>query len=563
MATTCGDLVRQHTRLSVLSAIARICNGNPDASRCLRSIPAKKFEVAYQDASLRLSIASMELAGMPLETESIVKLVRDALPRSRTTEFLAVDSRIGAILGASAPPGESDPSVTESAWMSATAAVESTGAAGLVGLLRSVDLVVGLQGPWGEIRALSNPAIPGFVAIGVNSPPAILAEQALHESMHVALSARIALDPSTERLCDSRVGVLSPFTNSVRTSERVVHGLMSYGVVLSLWISLEKSPLLATLLAVESEDRARAICRRRIETIGARLAVAELALQDAAGQEVVVMVRDMFTELSGLPAPWDAAVPASRQTVVDRSGFLSGLFHLRPIERAEATLALAGEKVSRLSVPLQRSGEIGFGLLALGPVVASATAVRPVPDERIGGFSNVATTIRPVLEAHPDDEVYLFLANEATLARRAAVLDLEDQAGELLGIPDCCRARFAERWPSVRTLGGDMFVDMLQTHARFGRIEVAVECDASAMYRGGGLCWHFPCTPRCNMTIEIVKRRRAILRAIAPDLLPALDAAIARHVVIDTSGRYRVASSGTSEGDSALFVLDGAADFDS
>jgi hypothetical protein len=555
MANTCDDLVRRHARISVLSAIAKVCSAAPEHRKSLHSIPARQVEVACRDVSVRLAVAAMEIVGHNLEIESVLQQVNAAVPRASTPTFLGADPGIQAVVGSNATFIEPDPMVTERAWLAARAAVESIALPQFVELLRSADIVVGLQGPWGEIRALSNPAFPGFVAIGVNAPPAILAEQAVHESMHVALSARLALDPACEPLRDVRLGVLSPFTDSVRTVERVVHGIMSYGAVLALWQRFEKAGSLAALLGVESNDQAAAVCERRVHTVGTRLALAELALRDAAGTALVQMTRSLFQELAGIAVPWSDGQIQARREVVSQAGWDIGLGDLGAIGQAEVILALRGQKVSRLSVPLRRSGKIGFGLLALGSVAASAAAVRPIHDERLEGFSNISGACIPVLDASPTDEIHLYISNAPHLAHSAAVLDRADEAGEILGIPACCRTSFERRWDSVRDAGGDMFADMLRSYARNGRVDVAVECDASAMYRGGGLCWHFPCSPMCENTIELVQTRRALLGHEDPRLLQNLDLAVAACVRLDGAGRYQVVSVGSNDDSMVRFTV--------
>ena len=551
----CDDLVRKHARISVLSAIARSCSAAPRLSRTIHSIPARQVEVACRDRSLRLSVAVMEITGCDLEAETVFRKLNAAVPSALATVFLGSSDEVQAVVGKHRASVEPDPMVTEQAWLTARTAIETTPAHDLSLLLQSIDIVVGLQGPWGEVRAFSNPAFPGFVAIGVNSPPAILAEQALHESMHVALAARLALDPMCGPLCDGRVGVLSPFTNSVRTVERVVHGIMSYGVVLAIWKAFGETPSLAALLGLDGEEEASAVCKRRVETVSARLALAELSLRDAAGVDVVEMTRAIFKELTGINGPWVTDLVQSRSAVVSRGSFNVGVGDLNAIERAEVALALEGKKVSRISVPFHRSAEIGFGLLGLGSVAASAVAIRPMRDDRLDGFSNVAEACTHILGAAPSDEVHLYISNEPHLAHSAAVLDRSDEAGELLGIPPCCRARFARRWTSVRHAGGDMFADMLRSHASNGRADVAVECDVSAMYRGGGLCWHFPCSPTCASTIEVVRSRRALFSRTDPELLRVLDSTIAVNVELDSSGRYEVVSARSSKVGCVSFTI--------
>ena len=59
------------------------------------------------------------------------------------------------------------------------------------------------------------------------------------------------------------------------------------------------------------------------------------------------------------------------------------------------------------------------------------------------------------------------------------------------------------------------------------------------MYRGGGLCWHFPCSPDCAETIRIVGERRDFLTKHDPGLLRELDRANRDAVSLLPDGSYR------------------------
>ena len=49
----------------------------------------------------------------------------------------------------------------------------------------TVILILGIEGPFGEVVAFSSPIFPGCIAFGTNNPPVLLAEEILHEACHV------------------------------------------------------------------------------------------------------------------------------------------------------------------------------------------------------------------------------------------------------------------------------------------------------------------------------------------------------------------------------------------
>jgi hypothetical protein len=437
-----------------------------------------------------------------------LKLIASSTQHTTGPTFLPRASGLQRIIGTHL--GDhlvSDEAIISKAWTTAALVLRELKLEGLLDLLAAVDLIAGINGPRGEIRALSNPQFPGFVAIGVDGPPLILAEQAVHEAMHVVLAARIALDTDVGTIADDRVGILSPFTDSVRTIARVVHGVLSYAAVLVMWRAVAAFPAPERWMEISDRMRAREIAARRERTIMARLRLAMICLFDGAGAEVCRRTRKLADEFLDIQLPRVALDVDSRKQIVAEAGYAVELSGLTPIERAELALAMCGNKVSRVSVPLSGISRVGFALVAHTAVAVSSWTTRSIPDPKIGGFSNVSKEAMHIVDAVSDSEVHLYVHAKSSCVRKAAIFDREDNAGALFGIPRCCRKWYSHAWPRAREMGGDLFSVMIRCAAQNGRVSVASECDASAMYRGGGLCWHFPCSPQCHETIKIVKAR--------------------------------------------------------
>ena len=430
-----------------------------------------------------------------------------------------------------------EPEMVLDAWRRACRTLSILQLGKLARTVEAVDLLAGLDGPYGEIRSFSNPGFPGFVALGIRNPDVILAEQAIHEAVHVVFSAHLALRDELSPLLDERAGALSPFTNSVRTIERVAHGILSYSAVHRLWAAVGGSAAAPSLLGIQDRFQCHDIIARRLKTLEQRLALATLHFCDAAGAEAFNVLCAVADDLLGLAlaAPFrpggDALVAeAAKQPFAPAS--------LNAIERAEIALASVGMKASRITVRFADLPAVAFPLAAHCAVVPASWVVSPVPDPKLSGFSNLSGPASHVLDASSDSEVYLYLHQNPAIARQAAILDLTDEAGELLGIPACCRRWFQQNWPVAKSYGGDAFALMLRQAAKVGEVHMVPECDASAMYRGGGLCWHFPCSPVCTETVALVTQRRVYLQGSNPLLLAELEAAYRRTFSLLEQGGY-------------------------
>lgn len=539
MHPTPVELVRAHARAHALLALQRIIVDPSADTTALQTLSADAVEEACLEPAFRTWAAELALSDSAPNAQMALQIIASTRRAPKGVNGLPVTKSLQRIVG----PRLSemiidDLSAVNTAWMTAQHTVERLRLGNLVSVLQAVDLITGLDGPWGEVRAFSNPQFPGFVAIGVNNPPIVLAEQAVHEAGHVTFAAHIALDAGLGLLTDERVGVLSPFTSSVRTIERVAHGIFSYAAVRELWRAVARDGYPELLIEVPDRGRALEIVARRLKTLDARLSLAITCLFDAAGTQVCDLLKRLAGDILAAELEPPVQIASQRREIVAAAGYPLKASGLDPLQRAEFNVAAHGDKVSRISIPFADISRDAFALLSSAGVVASSWVIRSIPDPRIGNFSNLSGEQDHVLNADAESEVHLYIHCEPSLARQAALLDREDQAGELLGIPSCCREWFAREWPRASTVDGDAFAVMIRQNARNGSVTVASECDASAMYRGGGLCWHFPCSPFCPETIGIVRSRRERLAVSDLALLRELDSARRRAITILADGTH-------------------------
>ena len=274
---------------------------------------------------------------------------------------------------------------------------------------------------------------------------------------------------------------------------------------------------------------------KRIETLSSRVSLAIRLLADGVGRDVAMESIYHALKRIAIDSEW------LQWRNVDSNLFtLNGYpraAELKPIEQAELLLAAHGHKVSRISSSMADLRTRGFAIAGQAPTVVSGSAFYQIDDEKLGGFSNIAFYC-DLSAARSEDLVHLYVAFDIELARKAAFLDAQNCAGELFGIPKCCRNWFDAAWPKVVGDGGDAFAHMIRLQNRSHEIYVSPECDATAMYRGGGLCWHFPCSPHCDNTISLIKQRRLQLEIINPSLLQELEFAKRDSIALTNDGVY-------------------------
>jgi hypothetical protein len=219
--------------------------------------------------------------------------------------------------------------------------------------------------------------------------------------------------------------------------------------------------------------------------------------------------------------PEEAAVPFSPEILpkVDQHEYDAAIDALEPISRAEYHLAVAGAKVSRITLPLSVGSRLAIANLGRRTLISGGETVRANRDPRLGNFSNTASLTTDLLDAGPDDDVHLYVSNDAMRALTAWRLDRTDEAGDLFGIPSCCARFFRDRWHESRTLRqGDVFESMLLKCCEHKIVRMHWACNAAAMYFGRGICWHFPCSPDCPATISAIAERRRRLATIDQSL---------------------------------------------
>jgi len=160
-------------------------------------------------------------------------------------------------------------------------------------------------------------------------------------------------------------------------------------------------------------------------------------------------------------------------------------------------------------------------------------------DPAICGFSNTFEGTESILFAERNSEVLCYVSSDPTKARATAELDRIDNAGDQFGIPRCCQMHFRKNWEKIRKQGGDLFAPLVHSVAADATARINWQCNSAAMYFGGGLCWHFPCSPSCTETIALVNQRVEQLGSIDPDLTASLVEIQRQEFFLSKDGNYK------------------------
>lgn len=431
-------------------------------------------------------------------------------PNPKFPVVIGGEHRLTAVLGRTS---EAAPvKTTAEAWKKALQLLHECGHPGSHIVEDCALAVLGLNNRFGHIQAFSDMRLPGFVAFGAHNPPGVVAEQLLHESVHTLLWSYLQVNASAAEALSSLCGTYSTFVKRGRSAVRVLHGSLSYGAVCSLWLAIRDAGLAGRALGT-TDAQGLLLVNRRIETLRDRVATSLCALSNVCRQGEVAALASATTLswcLDVVPVDHNDGGSLEEQLQVIRSAAIDD------VSKAEILLAAVGAKLSRTVLPVDGLGFLDAFGRAGGKYMIGREAVRSAIDEQCAGFSNVVSTSYPLDSDDAGLDAFVYFGTDLDAIEETARLDEVNEAGRLLGIPDCCQAFFSSNWEEVRQRGGDLFGHLLsqQPPVTFG----LVECNAAAMYLRKGLCWHFPCSLKCERTRSVGMNRAERLTEVDPVL---------------------------------------------
>jgi hypothetical protein len=203
----------------------------------------------------------------------------------------------------------------------------------------------------------------------------------------------------------------------------------------------------------------------------------------------------------------------------------------------ECFLGITGKKVSRITLPLWKAlqfiDSVGIGTI-------SRFFVNSVYSRETKHFSNIAQydDFESLGFLDITRDVYVYIAMNDELAEIARQLDMADNAGDLFQIPKCCQAFFRDNWESsVKNHGGDLYAKLISD---FGKRKISTHRETlfPLNYIDQGYLFHFPCSPACSETINLMQERRIILKHTT--YAPSIDYSDVQHVAYKPGWGYGI-----------------------
>lgn len=260
----------------------------------------------------------------------------------------------------------------------------------------------------------------------------------------------------------------------------------------------------------------------------------------------------LFPDGEGLPLwlseielrPTVSISELDRPAPVPDTSLVNSIEWLDDQSQVEILLALLGLKVSRLTLALQDAVELQR-ILGV-PLVCGSHLVVAQTDPELPSFSNLAARLPIAADmiplVRPEQTIDIYIAVDWRSAAICWALDQRDKAGELLDIPECCRRWFAENWEvCVKELEGDLAYCCLKSQLIGEIVSIPAATNPYAVYLGGSLLSHFPCSPFCNATMAVAEKRRVALSSVAPKLLERV---LHRHTQEIWVSQFRTVSTG-------------------
>lgn len=180
----------------------------------------------------------------------------------------------------------------------------------------------------------------------------------------------------------------------------------------------------------------------------------------------------------------------------------------------EVYLASNGLKITRTMMDDSELGRIVPLLPEFGvEILLSKEKFLLAADVGKGGYGNSFGAVVPA--DHPQGHFCVYVGRDLLELNEARYLDEageDDQFGNLLGIPDCCRMHFSANKARFLATQNDPTLFIRNTGV------VDPWCSHFPMYFGYGLFSHFPCSVDCAATRELAIRNKKLLREVSPKL---------------------------------------------
>jgi hypothetical protein len=344
---------------------------------------------------------------------------------------------------------------------------------------------------------------PGFINLNINADPIIIGEQLAHETTHLLFENILYFDKKTSSYIRQIPPVFSVFAKKPRSSELVIHGLFSYTSVYVFWDAL--IPLFPSE-KLRIQKRKKQVLEYINEAVG--------DLNNVLNRRDWIRIINIYKKICPIfnQNIWNTEI-SFKKVKINKSILIQLQHHLNDIEIAELILAIEGNKVSRISIPINKVRDLIPIIHKLQIFYCFSNYIfSSKSNNQINDFQNVISSIYN-LDTHfnEDIDIHIYFSNSKLKLKKSYVLDQSDQSASLFKTPKCCQNFFKKNWEySVQKYKGDL------SRLYFENINNVIIKDnllynPIPMYFGMGFCWHFPCSINCRKTYKLIDVRIKIL----------------------------------------------------
>lgn len=513
-----SDAVYRRYKLGVLGFLQHALRDGALSTDVLKASQERMADAVYEHLdNCMLALYTQAPLDVQQAAYSVAAtMLRDVEHNVQYPRVIGKDQRLTGALNLSSDALDED--IVKGAYVQAVELLDAVNHPGSEIIRSSTLALLGLKNGFGDIRAFSDERLPGFIAFGASNPPGAVAEQLLHESVHTRLWSYLQLEHSTRDVLAALNGTYSPFVKRGRSALLVLHGLLSYGAVHSMWRAISDAGL-ASVAFGQEDAISVGLVEKRLAVLASRVRSAQKMLQNVCRHgeaQALAEAVGISWSLTG-----EKSVSARADSVEELLKLVTDSA-LGDITKAEIALAVLGEKVSRAVLPIDGLQFLEAFGNAGGKFVIGRQAIRSKSDDRIDGFSNIVSSVCSLDSNEPSLDVFVYFGKNIEVLEVAARLDDTNEAGLLLEIPACCQEYFRENWSTVMQGDGDLFGHLLAQQPLIST--GCLECNATQMYRGKGLCWHFPCSLNCDATKTRVRRRLQLIHDVDEQLAFNLNA---------------------------------------
>jgi len=367
-----------------------------------------------------------------------------------------------------------------------------------------VDVLENISGIYDERNIINSgftKDFPGFINLNINADALIIGEQLAHETTHLVFENHLYFTNDTKEYIKSIPPIYSIFAKKPRSAELVLHGLYSYTSVYIYWNKL------TTLFPLDKR------IEKRKKQVLIYIDAAINDLNNVLKPNDWVRIKNIYKKICPIfdHNIWNSTI--QKKVITDKT--ISKLTkYLNDIEIAEVLLAIEGNKVSRISKPINYIKDLMKIIHELPVYYCFSNYIfTSKSDNKINDFQNIISSIYN-LDTHINDnlDIHIYFSKNKTNLINSFILDQKDESATLFKTPKCCQTFFNKHWDAaVKKYNGDLTM-LYFKKGKKTTITDNLQNNPVGMYFGLGFCWHFPCSLDCSNTKKVINARIKILR---------------------------------------------------